>query len=132
MTRKKRISRTLDNAELRAASLKAIDPKMNIDEVRSLANFTAQMDQLRTKIDDYNTALVAVDSASAEIKMLEKNLGDLADQMLTAVAFKYGKDSREYEMAGGVRKSERIRRSSVSRLKARPDGASNEGNSRTA
>jgi hypothetical protein len=38
--------------------------------------------------------------------------------MLIGVAFKYGKDSREYEMAGGVRKSERVRRSSVNRLKA--------------
>jgi len=52
---------------------------------------------------------------------LEKSLGDLADQMLIGVAFKYGKNSREYEMAGGVRKSERIRRSSVSRLKAGTD-----------
>ncbi|MGJ3248602.1 MAG: hypothetical protein ACFE0I_21295 [Elainellaceae cyanobacterium] len=132
MSRKKRNSRILENAELRIAGLKAIDPKMNMDEVRNIANFTAQVDQLRIKIDAYNTALVSIDSASAEIKTLEKNLGDLADQMLTAVAFKYGKDSREYEMAGGVRKSERIRRSSVSRLKARPDDSSSESNPQTA
>jgi hypothetical protein len=45
-------------------------------------------------------------------------LGELSEKMLIGVAFKYGKDSREYEMAGGVRKSERVRRSSVNRLKA--------------
>ncbi len=28
--------------------------------------------------------------------------------MLIGVAFKYGKDSIEYEMAGGVRKSDRV------------------------
>jgi hypothetical protein len=76
------------------------------------------MEQLRSKIDAYNTALAIIDSSKTEIAALEKNLGELADQMLIGVAFKYGKNSPEYEMAGGVRKSERIRRSSVSRLKA--------------
>jgi hypothetical protein len=38
--------------------------------------------------------------------------------MLIGVACKYGKDSLEYEMAGGVRKSDRIHKNSVSRLKA--------------
>jgi hypothetical protein len=38
--------------------------------------------------------------------------------MLTGVACKYGKDSSEYEMAGGVRKSDRIRKSTVTRLKS--------------
>ncbi len=44
--------------------------------------------------------------------------------MLIGIAFKYGKDSREYGMAGGVRKSERLRRSTVSRLKAKGDTSS--------
>ncbi len=46
--------------------------------------------------------------------------------MSLGVAVKYGKDSHEYELAGGVRtsdgfanaKGERIRRSTASRLKA--------------
>ncbi len=132
MTRKKRNSRALENAELRAAGLKAIDPTMNVDDVRNIAYFTAQIDQLRSKIDGYNTALVEIDSFKTEIEILEKNLSDLSEQMLTAVAFKYGKESREYEMAGGVRKSERIRRSSMSRLKARPDSPSPRSTAQTS
>ncbi|WP_180976975.1 hypothetical protein [Fischerella thermalis] len=38
--------------------------------------------------------------------------------MPIGVALEYGKDSLEYEMTGGVRKSDRIHRNSVSRLKA--------------
>lgn len=49
--------------------------------------------------------------------------------MLIGVAFRYGKDSREYEMAGGVRKSERIRRSTVGRLKAGAEGQSSSSGS---
>lgn len=118
MTRKKRTSRMLEKAELRSASLKAVDPTMDFGDIRTMTTLTTQINQLRTKIDAYNTALALIDSSKTEIEALEKSLGDLVDQMLIGVAFKYGKNSREYEMAGGVRKSERIRRSTVSRLKA--------------
>jgi hypothetical protein len=47
---------------------------------------------------------------SAEIEALEKTLNEMTERMLIGVAFKFGKDSREYEMAGGVRKSERVRK----------------------
>ncbi|MEM9449055.1 MAG: hypothetical protein AAGA75_11025 [Cyanobacteria bacterium P01_E01_bin.6] len=126
MPRRKRSSRILEKAEIRAAGLRAVDSTMNLGDARSLANFTEQIDLLRSKIDAYNTALALIDSSQVEIKDLERHLGDLSDQMLTAIAYKYGKDSREYEMAGGVRKSERIRRSTVSRLKAREDETSEE------
>ena len=118
MTRPKRTSRMLEKAELRSASLKAVDSTMNFGDARTMTNLTTQIEQLRTKLNAYNTALAIIDSSRTEIQDLEKSLGNLSDQMLIGVAFKYGKDSREYEMAGGVRKSERIRRSTVSRLKA--------------
>jgi hypothetical protein len=118
MSRQKRTYRILEKAELRTAGLKAVDPSMDFGDTRNLQNLTQIVEQLRTKIDAYNTALSVIDSDKTEMDQLEKTLGDLCDKMLTGVAFKYGKDSREYEMAGGVRKSERIRRSSFNRLKA--------------
>lgn len=124
MTRKKRTSRTLERAELRAAGLKAVDTKMDFGDLRNLDNLTQLIEQLRGRIESYNTALAIIDSSKTEIETLEKTLGDLADKMLIGVAFKYGKDSSEYAMAGGVRKSERIRRSSVSRLKAGAEDSS--------
>jgi HAMP domain-containing protein len=118
MTRQKSTSRILKKAELRTSGLKAIDPNMDFGDTRNLQNMTQLIELLRTKIDAYNTALAVIDSSKTEITELEKNLGELTEKMLIGVAFKYGKDSREYEMAGGVRKSERVRRSSVNRLKA--------------
>ncbi len=50
-----------------------------------------------------------IDSSKTEMEELDKILNDLTEKMLIGVAFKYGKDSREYQMAGGVRKSDRIR-----------------------
>ncbi|MBE9007863.1 hypothetical protein IQ259_23065 [Fortiea sp. LEGE XX443] len=131
MYRKKSTSPILTKAELRSSGLKAIDPNIDFGEARNLDNMAQIMQQLRAKIDAYNTALAVINSSRTEIKELEKTLSDLSEKMLIGVAFKYGKDSREYEMAGGVRKSDRIRRSSVSRLKASTEEMSN-NNSQTA
>ncbi len=118
MPRQKRTPRILEKAELRVSGLKAIDSNMDFGDNRNLETLNQIIGQLRSKINAYNTALTVIDSSKTEIEELEKTLGDLTDKMLIGVAFKYGKDSREYEMAGGVRKSERIRRSSTSRIKS--------------
>ncbi|MBD2356628.1 hypothetical protein H6G41_18690 [Tolypothrix sp. FACHB-123] len=126
MSRKKRTSRILENAKLRTSGLKAIDPNIDFGEARNLTNMTQLMERLRNKIEAHNTALIVIDSSKTEIKELEKQLSELSERMLIGVAFKYGKDSIEYEMAGGVRKSERIRRSTKSRLKTRSEEASSD------
>ncbi|MBW4440877.1 MAG: hypothetical protein KME10_06520 [Plectolyngbya sp. WJT66-NPBG17] len=118
MPRQKRTSRILEKAELRISGLKAVDPMMDFGDSRSLVQMSVQMGRLRDRIEDYNRALAEIDSSKREIDELEKSLADLTDRMLIGVAFKYGKDSRQYEMAGGMRKSDRIRKSSTARIKA--------------
>ena len=43
------------------------------------------------------------------IQEAEKAVSEMSEKMLIGVAFEYGKDSSEYSMAGGVRKSQRKR-----------------------
>ncbi|BDI14933.1 hypothetical protein ANSO36C_07350 [Nostoc cf. commune SO-36] len=117
MPAQKRTYRVLEKAELRVAGLKAIDPSMDFGDARNLQNMTQLIEQYRSKIDAYNTALTVINSSRNEMEELDKTLSDLTEKMLIGVAFKYGKDSREYEMAGAVRKSDRIRKSLVTRLK---------------
>jgi len=64
---------------------------------------------LSHQLEDYNSALSSVDELGNQIKTQEKKLKDLTERMLAAVAARYGKDSDEYEKAGGTRKSERKR-----------------------
>jgi len=117
MSRKKRISRVLEKAQLRSAGLKSIVPSIQFGEDYSLETMIESIEQLRQKIDVYNTVLSVVDSSKAEIEDMEKNLSQLCEKMLMVVAIKYGKDSYEYEMAGGVRSSDRVRKTRSSRLK---------------
>jgi ABC-type hemin transport system substrate-binding protein len=131
MSRQKRTSRILEKAQLRSAGLKSIVPNIKFDENYSLEKMIESIEQLRNKLDVYNTALSVVDSSKTEIEEMEKNLSQLCEKMLMVVAIKYGKDSREYEMAGGVRNSDRIRKIRSSRLKNVAEQASDE-NAKTA
>ncbi|MBD2533866.1 hypothetical protein H6G97_31690 [Nostoc flagelliforme FACHB-838] len=132
MSRQKRTYRVLEKAEFRTAGLKAIDPTMDFGDGRNLESMTQLIEQYRTKIDTYNTALTVIDSSKTEMDELDKTLSDLAEKMLIGVAFKYGKDSREYEMAGAVRKSDRIRKSTATRLKATLEKPASDDNTQTA
>ncbi|MCC5606242.1 hypothetical protein LC612_05410 [Nostoc sp. CHAB 5834] len=121
MTRRKRNSRILEKAEFRVAGLKAIDPKINFDDTHNLQNLTQLIDNFHNMLDDYNAAIAMIDSSRKKLDEMEKTLSQISDKMLMGVGFKYGKNSNEYELAGGVRDSERIRKSRLTRLKSNTD-----------
>ncbi|MDZ8236941.1 hypothetical protein [Nostoc sp. ChiQUE01b] len=117
MSQKKRTSRVLESAELKFAGLKAINSNLDIGDNYNIAKLTQLIEELRTKLENYNTIISMIDSSKIEIEKLEKNLATYCENMLMGIGFKYGRDSREYEMAGGVRKSEILRKSRATRLK---------------
>jgi len=110
MGRQKRTSKILEKAQRRATGLSAIDPALDLSNGLTLAYFTETIQSVQAKHDAYNQALSTVDSLYNELLAAEKVLADLKERMLTGVAAKYGKDSSEYEQAGGTRKSERKRK----------------------
>ncbi|MEH2276440.1 MAG: hypothetical protein V7K40_17025 [Nostoc sp.] len=124
MPRTKRSSRILEKAEFRVAGLKAIDPNINFDDTYSLQNLTQLIEQFHNMLDDYNAAIAMIDSSRKKLDEMEKTLSQVSDKMLVGVGFKYGKNSDEYELAGGVRDSERIRKSRLTRLKSNTDKTS--------
>ncbi len=123
---KKRSSRILEKAQFRVAGLKAIDPNINFDETYNLQNLNQLIDNFHNMLDDYNAAIAMIDSSRNKLDEMEKTLSQVSDKMLTWVGCKYGKNSNEYELAGGVRDSERIRKSRLTRLKSNIDKTSNE------
>lgn len=126
MSRPKRTSRILEKAELRSSGLKAIDSNMDFGDNCNLQNLIKSIEQLRTMLDVYNINLAMIDSSKSKIDEMERTLNSLTDKMVRGVAFKYGKNSTEYEMAGGIRDSERVRKSRLSRLKGFAEEVSSE------
>lgn len=117
MTRLKRSSQVLEKAERRCAGLKSINVALDLGGGLTLENYLLLIDGLRSQLASYNESLSIVDRAASTVQDTEQQLRTLSERMLIAVAAKYGKDSYEYEMAGGTRKSERkrpTRRSQVS------------------
>ncbi|WP_086689918.1 hypothetical protein [Nostoc sp. T09] len=106
MTLPKRSSRILEKAQKRVSGMQAIDPNLDFGNSNSLQNMLQQIEELRNKINNHNTALAVVDASKTDIDKLEKSLGVLCENMLMSVAGKYGKESAEYVQAGGVLKSD--------------------------
>jgi uncharacterized protein YoxC len=109
MPRLKRSSAVLDNAERRAAGLKSISSSLDLGNGLTIEAFSELIQDMQDKLEAYNMSLSAVDAAHSKVQEVERSLRDLSEHMLLGVAVKYGKNSYEYEMAGGTRKSERKR-----------------------
>ncbi|NJL37259.1 MAG: hypothetical protein HC840_29260 [Leptolyngbyaceae cyanobacterium RM2_2_4] len=109
MARLKRSSRVLEKAERRFAALKSISSTLDLGNGQTLEAYAQAIESGRRKLEFHNTTLSTADAASTAVTEFEKSLGELSEDMLLGVASKFGKDSLEYEMAGGVRRSERKR-----------------------
>jgi len=102
MARTKKISTVLESAQIRLAALSSIDPKLSL----GISDYDAKITSTRQCLDTYNTLLSQVDGAYNDFLAEEASLRDLSERMLAGVGAVYGKDSDQYEMAGGARKSE--------------------------
>lgn len=99
----------LEKAQARAASIKSIDGALDLGGGLTLAAFNTAITNTNTStaLGDYNQALAAADDKSNAFVTAETTLKDMSERMLAGVGARFGKNSSQYEQAGGVRKSER-------------------------
>jgi hypothetical protein len=107
MAMKKRNSKILDNAELRANNLEAIDPNLDLGGGLTLSKFRQLIADGRAKLSTYNQTLALADQQGNDVGAAEKAAKDYSSRMLAGIGATRGTDSNEYEMAGGTRDSER-------------------------
>ena len=107
MGRLKKASKVLQKASVRQAAIKSIDAAYDLGNGVTAAAYDAEIKTVSDALDAYNTELSVLDDKLNVVKAAENRLRNYNEQVLNAVAGKYGKDSSEYEMAGGKRKSER-------------------------
>jgi hypothetical protein len=117
MARRKRNSATLEQSERRLESLRSISETLDLGGGVSLSTYTDIITDLRMKLAAYNTALSSLDKLSGEVKEAERAAKEISEKLLLGVGGRYGKNSLEYEMAGGSR------RKSNRRLPASPEAA---------
>ena len=106
MTRQRK-SLVLETAQRRVNGLKYLNPNLDLGKGLSLEQFATLADELDAKLTDYNDTVASLDSKRLDIEALEERLRKLSERMLTTTASLYGRDSDEYEMAGGVKRVSR-------------------------
>ena len=107
MARQKKTSKTVESASVRLASIKSIGANLDLGNGVTTVIYEELINETSKVLEEYNTALSLVDEKQNLYKKIEKDLRSLHERVLLSVAAKYGKDSNEYEKAGGVKKSER-------------------------
>jgi hypothetical protein len=100
MARKKRNSKTIENAQRRLESLQSIDSNLDFGTI-SLAIYTDHIEQARNAISHYNTLLSLVDEAQLVVEATERQVTTSSTRLLRNVSARYGEDSVEYVKAGG-------------------------------
>jgi septal ring factor EnvC (AmiA/AmiB activator) len=113
MGRQRRNSKTLDDVYARINGMTAIDKDLGFGEELTLAKFKQMADEHNGDLDAYNQQLARLDEQANELNAAEKRLRDYSERMLAAVGARWGKDSNQYEQAGGTRKSERKRKTTA-------------------
>ncbi|NHN27079.1 hypothetical protein FIA58_015455 [Flavobacterium jejuense] len=108
MARKKLVRvRDLEKATTRLSAVKSIDPALDLANGITIPNYEVEIKALAKKVELYNTTLSTIDDLYNDCIAQIAVLKDWNERVLTGVATKFGKDSSQYEMAGGKRKSER-------------------------
>ena len=107
MARRKRASDSVDRAEPRASALESIDPALDLGNGITLASYKTAITTTNSKLAAYNTKLSELDGILNDLEASEAALDEQSSRMLAAVGVKYGKNSAEYEKAGGTRSDER-------------------------
>jgi hypothetical protein len=110
MAFKKSASPAIEVSQARLTALSSIDPALDLGNDLTLANYQAAMQAVQAKLTAYHLLLSQADDAANVLRDAEKELNALNVRMLLGVAAKYGKNSSQYEVAGGTRTSE-IKRS---------------------
>lgn len=102
-----RNSKTLERAQLRIASLKSIDPSLDLGNGLTIAALSTLIEETRTIVESYNTALATIDQTSSLVREKEKAIADISERMLFGIASRYGKNSEEFRMVNGPQRSRR-------------------------
>ncbi|MBD2411200.1 hypothetical protein FACHB389_06695 [Nostoc calcicola FACHB-389] len=113
MPQRRRNSLALTKAERRIEGMQAIKPDLDFGNKLSITSYNTMIQDLREKLAAHNQARTMMDKTQNALEEAERVLNDYSEHMLLSVASHYGKNSDEYGMAGGTRKSERKKPRSV-------------------
>jgi hypothetical protein len=110
MARRKRTSiNPLEKARQVLAGFKQINPKPDLGTALSAEMYEAEINGYSHDLEAFNGELAAVDDTTNRLDVRRQGLHDLTQRIQAAVKGLYGPDSPEFELVGGLRRSNRKR-----------------------
>lgn len=104
---RKQASPEMKETEQKVSGMKSINLTLDLGNDVTVAIGESLLATSRATMEKYNSLLAQADETLNEINTNNKTLRAFNKKVLPAVGLKYGTDSSEYEMVGGVRDSER-------------------------
>ncbi|MBE9010942.1 hypothetical protein IQ250_12060 [Pseudanabaenaceae cyanobacterium LEGE 13415] len=104
MPNKARQSKALIKAQARIQGMKNNGASVDLGNGISLHNYVAKTEALCQKVESYNALIQTLEQTRQDIAQAEQDLNDFSEHILLGVAAVYGKQSKQYESAGGKRK----------------------------
>jgi hypothetical protein len=102
-------SKSLDKAQRRLKGMKYLKPDLDFGNGVSAKEFESKTEDMQATLDAHNalvTEFIAKMTTSRDVvKQKDQALAETAERMLNTIAAIYGKDSDEYEMVGGTKRS---------------------------
>ncbi len=106
MARIRRTSSVIAKAIVRSNNLKSISPTLDLGGGLTVAAFDQKITEARDAEADYNQSIATLDEKANRLDALLKETSEMSARMLAGVGARHGKNSDEYEKAGGVRTAE--------------------------
>jgi hypothetical protein len=103
----------LDKSQVVVAKLHSIDPSLQLGSNMTVNSLMTLIEDTRTAINAYNTTVATMAETYRTIRSQERTIVQLTAQMQFGVAYKYGKDSHEYQLVKGDKKLRRRRSPSI-------------------
>ena len=106
MPRARRTSKVLAKAIARSSNLKAISPTLDLGGGLSVEAFDQLIAETEAALNDYNQTVALLDDKGNRLDDLLAQVNDMSGRMLAGVGARHGKNSSQYEIAGGIRPKE--------------------------
>lgn len=114
MARLRRSSNVIAKALVRSNNLKSISPTLDLGGGLTVAAFDSKIAEAQAAEADYNQTVASLDEKSNRLDALLKETSEMSARLLAGVGARHGRNSDEYEKAGGV-KTDEIKRSKRTR-----------------
>lgn len=108
--RRKQETEEMKELRQKIAGMKAIDPAFDAGNGVTLVEAEAKLKKGVDALEDSNQALAIADDKGNIFNGVNLEIRGFNKKVLPAGGLKYGTDSSEYELLGGVRDSERKKR----------------------